>query len=167
MTLRPKNVKIVTKSGVRCHARVPAAAGPHPEPGGHPRRRSQAALCHGHVCPHCAALRFNEHAHDLWARRALAAADRAGRPAPARHPRAGYGTGTGRIAAALAQQGAQVWALDLTQEMMVRGRAGLAADPAFREPARQVHFIQGDALTLPFADRSFDCATSGFTLRNV
>jgi demethylmenaquinone methyltransferase/2-methoxy-6-polyprenyl-1,4-benzoquinol methylase len=77
------------------------------------------------------------------------------------------GSGTGRIATELARRGARVWALDLTHEMMVRGRADLAADPLLARPARHVYFIQGDALTLPFADASFDCATSGFTLRNV
>jgi demethylmenaquinone methyltransferase/2-methoxy-6-polyprenyl-1,4-benzoquinol methylase len=76
-------------------------------------------------------------------------------------------TGTGRIAAALAGQGTGVWALDLTYEMMVQGRADLAADPVWREPAGRVRFIQGDALALPFADAGFDCATSGFALRNV
>ncbi len=77
------------------------------------------------------------------------------------------GTGTGRIATELAQHGADVWALDLTHAMMVRGRADLDADPQLRAPAQHVHFVQGDALTLPFADASFDCVTSGFTLRNV
>ena len=77
------------------------------------------------------------------------------------------GSGTGRIAAELARAGAEVWALDLTHEMMVRGRTDMAADPHLRDPAQRVHFIQGDALTLPFADASFDCVTSGFTLRNV
>jgi demethylmenaquinone methyltransferase / 2-methoxy-6-polyprenyl-1,4-benzoquinol methylase len=51
--------------------------------------------------------------------------------------------------------------------MMTRGRADIEANPRLREPGRAVRFIQGDALSLPFADRGFDCATSGFTLRNV
>lgn len=77
------------------------------------------------------------------------------------------GTGTGRIAAALAGRGAKVWALDLTYEMMQRGREEMEADPHLREAARGVHFLQGDALRLPFEDAAFDAATSGFTLRNV
>jgi len=90
----------------------------------------------------------------------------------AAHPRPGgraldMATGTGRIAAGLARRGAHVWALDLTYEMMVRGRADLAADLALRAAARRVQFIQGDALALPFADAAFDCSTSGFALRNV
>jgi len=91
---------------------------------------------------------------------------RTARPRPGSHA-LDMGTGTGRIAAELARRGATVWALDLTHEMMVRGRADLAAHPKLREPAQRVHFVQGDALTLPFADASFDCVTSGFTLRNV
>ena len=50
---------------------------------------------------------------------------------------------------------------------MTRGRADIEANPRLREPGRAVRFVQGDALTLPFADDGFDCATSGFTLRNV
>lgn len=91
---------------------------------------------------------------------------RVARPRPGSHA-LDMGTGTGRIAAELARQGAAVWALDLTHEMMVRGRADLSAAPHLREPALRVHFVQGDALTLPFRDASFDCVTSGFTLRNV
>ncbi|HUS13941.1 MAG TPA: ubiquinone/menaquinone biosynthesis methyltransferase [Chloroflexia bacterium] len=89
----------------------------------------------------------------------------------AARPRAGgraldMGTGTGRIAQTLAQRGASVWALDLTAEMMLRGRATLE-EAGDSNTLRRLRFIQGDALTLPFADASFDCATSGFTLRNV
>jgi demethylmenaquinone methyltransferase / 2-methoxy-6-polyprenyl-1,4-benzoquinol methylase len=76
-------------------------------------------------------------------------------------------TGTGRIAAGLAARGSRVWALDLTYEMMVQGRTALAADPTWRKAAERVRFIQGDALALPFADAGFDCATTGFALRNV
>jgi demethylmenaquinone methyltransferase / 2-methoxy-6-polyprenyl-1,4-benzoquinol methylase len=91
---------------------------------------------------------------------------RAARPRPGAHA-LDMGSGTGRIAVELARRGARVWALDLTHEMMTRGRADIEANPRLREPGRAVRFIQGDALSLPFADRGFDCATSGFTLRNV
>lgn len=49
--------------------------------------------------------------------------------------------------------------VDLTREMMVRGR-GKAGDLSFP-------FAVADALALPFASDSFDAATSGFMMRNV
>ena len=45
--------------------------------------------------------------------------------------------------------------------MMVQGRnEGVGAE----EP---VFFAGGDALSLPFADNTFDCVTTGFAMRNV
>jgi demethylmenaquinone methyltransferase/2-methoxy-6-polyprenyl-1,4-benzoquinol methylase len=36
-----------------------------------------------------------------------------------------------------------------------------------RQKASHLQFIEGDALNLPFVDRSFDCITIGFALRNL
>jgi demethylmenaquinone methyltransferase/2-methoxy-6-polyprenyl-1,4-benzoquinol methylase len=45
--------------------------------------------------------------------------------------------------------------------MMQRGReSGVGAD-------EEVYFAGADALTLPFADDTFDCVTTGFAMRNV
>ncbi len=70
-------------------------------------------------------------------------------------------TGTGDIAYEALRRDPQlrVRGVDLTREMMLYGRAkrrGLAFP-----------FIEGDALTLPFADTTFDAACSGFMMRNV
>lgn len=71
------------------------------------------------------------------------------------------GTGTGRIAQALARAGAVAIAIDLTPGMMLQGRSeGVGKS----EP---VYFAGADALRLPFADATFSCVTTGFMLRNV
>lgn len=70
-------------------------------------------------------------------------------------------TGTGDIGyetlAADAQ--ARPVGVDLTREMMVRGKG--------KRGAVTFPFLEGDALALPFADDVFDAATSGFMMRNV
>lgn len=53
--------------------------------------------------------------------------------------------------------------LDLLQGMVSRGSAKAAA----RRLGDSVTMIAGDALSLPFADDSFVCATAGFSLRNM
>lgn len=70
------------------------------------------------------------------------------------------GTGTGDIAAEAVRQHPSVTAIgcDFTYEMMAYGR--------HKAPGR-VHFVQGDALHLPFPDDTFDAVASGFLLRNV
>ena len=70
-------------------------------------------------------------------------------------------TGTGDIGyeALKRDLSLDVVGVDLTREMMVRGR-GKAGDLSFP-------FAEADALALPFADDSFDAATSGFMMRNV
>jgi demethylmenaquinone methyltransferase/2-methoxy-6-polyprenyl-1,4-benzoquinol methylase len=70
-------------------------------------------------------------------------------------------TGTGDIGyEALKQNPAtRVVGIDLTREMMVRGR-GKVAGLSFP-------FMEGDALALPFGDNVFDASTSGFMMRNV
>ncbi len=70
-------------------------------------------------------------------------------------------TGTGDIGyeALKSDLSLDVVGVDLTREMMVRGR-GKAGNISFP-------FAEADALALPFADNSFDAATSGFMMRNV
>jgi demethylmenaquinone methyltransferase/2-methoxy-6-polyprenyl-1,4-benzoquinol methylase len=71
------------------------------------------------------------------------------------------GSGTGDIAAAARRRypHAQVVGTDFTYEMMAAGRS---------QPARRdLPFVQGDTLSLPFADNSFDAVVSGFLIRNV
>jgi demethylmenaquinone methyltransferase / 2-methoxy-6-polyprenyl-1,4-benzoquinol methylase len=70
-------------------------------------------------------------------------------------------TGTGDIGyeALKRDLSLDVVGVDLAREMMVRGR-GKVANVSFP-------FATADALSLPFADNSFDAATSGFMMRNV
>lgn len=70
-------------------------------------------------------------------------------------------TGTGDVAyeAMHSDPAIRVVGLDLTPEMMLQGRAkqfGLAFP-----------FLEGDALSLPFGDNTFDATASGFMMRNV
>ncbi len=69
------------------------------------------------------------------------------------------GTGTGDLAYEALRQAPslRVVGCDFTFEMMAYGQS---------KPG-QVHFVQGDALRLPFPDDAFDAVTSGFLLRNV
>lgn len=72
-------------------------------------------------------------------------------------------TGTGEIALGLGRWGMRVVAIDLCPEMM-----SIALAKAERDGHRErTAFSLGDALSLPFRDNSFDCATTGFALRNV
>ncbi len=70
-------------------------------------------------------------------------------------------TGTGDIGYEALKQdpGLSVVGVDLTPEMMRRGR-GKVAGASFP-------FAVADALALPFRDDAFDAATSGFMMRNV
>ena len=81
-----------------------------------------------------------------------------------RLPRGGsavdIGTGTGKQAQALLQQGAgRVMAVDFTQPMLERARR------QFPDP--RVAFLLADGLRLPLPDDSFDAAVSAFVMRNV
>jgi demethylmenaquinone methyltransferase/2-methoxy-6-polyprenyl-1,4-benzoquinol methylase len=75
------------------------------------------------------------------------------------------GTGTGALALALARAmpGGEVVGVDFAGPMVTRapGRAATAGVSA------RTRFAQADALRLPFSDRSFDCVTSAFVVRNV
>lgn len=70
------------------------------------------------------------------------------------------GSGTGDLAreALRAQPGCSVVAGDFTLEMMLAGRDRGGAQP---------HWAATDALSLPFAEASFDVLVSGYLLRNV
>ncbi len=69
-------------------------------------------------------------------------------------------TGTGDIAieARRMYPHAHVVGVDLTQAMLDVGR---------EKASSKVQFVQGDALSLPFADGTFDAVCSGFLMRNV
>lgn len=77
--------------------------------------------------------------------------------------------GTGDLAFALARRGAETVGLDFSEQMLA-----VAKDrndkSKFRPPSstlRPPHFVQGDALQIPFPDNSFDIVTVGYGLRNL
>jgi demethylmenaquinone methyltransferase/2-methoxy-6-polyprenyl-1,4-benzoquinol methylase len=70
--------------------------------------------------------------------------------------------GTGDISFALAQRGAQVTGLDFSAQMLE-----VAATRQTKASVPNLKFLQGDAMQLPFADRSFDIVTVGYGLRNL
>ena len=74
-------------------------------------------------------------------------------------------SGTGDLALALAglPQIHQAVGLDLLPEMITLAQAKAARE----HPAAQTCMMLGDALSLPFPDNSFACATAGFSLRNM
>src|SRR3954471_20151948 len=65
-------------------------------------------------------------------------------------------TGTGDLAVALRERGADVVGVDFAEKMLEIARQ--------KEPA--IEFRTGDALALDFPDDSFDAATVGFGARN-
>ena len=97
--------------------------------------------------------------HRGWKRRTAALAT-ATMPGPALD----VSTGTGDLAFSLArhESAESVIAVDLLPEMIsiAQSRAGRQADG-------KVSLILGDALSLPFPDATFSCATAGFSLRNM
>jgi demethylmenaquinone methyltransferase/2-methoxy-6-polyprenyl-1,4-benzoquinol methylase len=99
--------------------------------------------------------------HRLWKRFALAQTGlRPGQRA------LDVASGTGDLGAGLARQvGKDGLAVltDINREMLSRGRDRLIDHGL----AAQVRFVIANAECLPFADRSFDCVTIGFGLRNV
>jgi demethylmenaquinone methyltransferase/2-methoxy-6-polyprenyl-1,4-benzoquinol methylase len=73
--------------------------------------------------------------------------------------------GTGDLAFALAQRGADVTGLDFSPQMLEVAAARLKKIPnsEFRIP----NFMQGDAQQLPFAENTFEIVTVGYGLRNL
>lgn len=74
--------------------------------------------------------------------------------------------GTGLLTAAQAQlvgPAGKVVGLDFCPEMLAVAEANIAGTP-YRAI---VDLVEGNAMSLPFADGVFDCATIGFALRNV
>lgn len=72
--------------------------------------------------------------------------------------------GTGDLAFAFrreAPEGAEIIGSDFVPEMLVRARAKAAPTGA------KVEFIEADALSLPFADASFDLVSCAFGFRNL
>jgi demethylmenaquinone methyltransferase/2-methoxy-6-polyprenyl-1,4-benzoquinol methylase len=69
--------------------------------------------------------------------------------------------GTGDIALALHQAGAEVAGVDFSPAMLAvaRQRAG--------EPGPGMQFVRGDALHIPYCDSAFDIVTIGYGLRNL
>lgn len=82
------------------------------------------------------------------------------------------GAGTGDIAYEARRQHpcSEIVGCDFTFEMMAAGRKRRKERPPRRARAHapeSIEFVQGDGLSLPFADGYFDAVTSGFLLRNV
>ena len=73
-------------------------------------------------------------------------------------------TGTGDIAFCLAKQPniTKVTGIDFSKEMLQ-----IAGKKASKYPENVIEFTRADALSLPFPENSFACATTGFSLRNV
>lgn len=65
--------------------------------------------------------------------------------------------GTGSSSRPLVDKGAEVTALDFSHGMIEQGR----------KQNKNINFVQGDALKLPFEDKSFDVTTISFGLRNT
>ena len=72
--------------------------------------------------------------------------------------------GTGDIAFALAQRGADVTGLDFSPQML---EVAAARQRNFKSQISNLKFQQGDAQQLPFAENSFDIVTTGYGLRNL
>ena len=77
--------------------------------------------------------------------------------------------GTGDLALALAQRGAEVAGVDFSPAMLeiaeARRRRNFKSNP--QSAIRNPQFIPGDALQIPFPDASFDIVTVGYGLRNL
>jgi demethylmenaquinone methyltransferase/2-methoxy-6-polyprenyl-1,4-benzoquinol methylase len=81
--------------------------------------------------------------------------------------------GTGDLALALAQRGAETTGLDFSEKMLevAKQRSQKSEvrssnkNPHFA--LRTPHFIQGDAQQIPFPENSFDIVTVGYGLRNL
>ena len=112
--------------------------------------------------------------HRYWKRRVV----RLARPQPGQRA-LDLCCGTGDLALAIAQRGAQVAGLDFSEQMLetaekrqsgIRSRERGGVAPASRIPhpvPPPPHFVRGDAQHIPFSDNSFDIVTVGYGLRNL
>jgi demethylmenaquinone methyltransferase / 2-methoxy-6-polyprenyl-1,4-benzoquinol methylase len=75
--------------------------------------------------------------------------------------------GTGDIALALAQRGAETIGLDFSKKMLEVAETRRQKIPDSQFEIRNLKFIQGDAQQIPFPDNSFDIVTVGYGLRNL
>ena len=73
--------------------------------------------------------------------------------------------GTGDIAFALAQRGAETTGLDFSAEMLAVAAQRLATNSKLK--SQNIKFLQGDAQQLPFPENTFDVVTVGYGLRNL
>jgi demethylmenaquinone methyltransferase / 2-methoxy-6-polyprenyl-1,4-benzoquinol methylase len=73
-------------------------------------------------------------------------------------------TGTGLVAARVAERGATVIALDQSEDMLAGARQRLTARP---DLAARITLVQGEAEQLPFADGEFDALSFTYLLRYV
>jgi demethylmenaquinone methyltransferase/2-methoxy-6-polyprenyl-1,4-benzoquinol methylase len=70
-------------------------------------------------------------------------------------------SGSGDLARAFAERGADVWMSDINGPMLARGRDRML------DAGRMSAAVRCDAEHLPFADAYFDCVSVGFGLRNM
>jgi demethylmenaquinone methyltransferase/2-methoxy-6-polyprenyl-1,4-benzoquinol methylase len=75
--------------------------------------------------------------------------------------------GTGDIALALAQHGAETIGLDFSEKMLEVAEARRQKIRNSQFAIRNLKFLQGDAQQLPFPDNFFDIVTVGYGLRNL
>ncbi len=68
-------------------------------------------------------------------------------------------TGTGDVAFLAAHAGHSVVGLDFSERMLVKARE--------KDKEGRIKWMNGSADKLPFSDRSFECITSAFALRNL
>ena len=139
-----------------------AASGPSPAGPRPPDHRARVAAMFGRIARRYDLMNtlMTGGLDESWRRRAV----RAARP-----PRAGraldVGTGTAKLALALAHAmpAGRVVGVDVAAPMLRQAWASIQRDPA----ADRVQLALADALSLPFPDASFDCATTAFVIRNV
>lgn len=74
--------------------------------------------------------------------------------------------GTGDIALALAQRGAETTGLDFSENMLAVAESRKQKAESGKQKGNP-QFIQGDAEQIPFPDRTFDIVTVGYGLRNL
>jgi demethylmenaquinone methyltransferase / 2-methoxy-6-polyprenyl-1,4-benzoquinol methylase len=94
-----------------------------------------------------------------WRRALVSAVD----PQPGQHL-LDVATGTGMVAAALAERGCRVTGLDQSEAMLGAARERLARSA---DLAQRVELVSGEAERLPFEDESFDGLTFTYLLRYV